>query len=194
MAKRGPYGPRRKSVLAGIAGIPASGGANGDLGGAGVAIDPDTFAYVVGEDGTINPAGDGSNASGTGEGPGSAPRSRPAGQTKKATSLSVSSLEQLLLRVHSVLAAVAQTPELGLEPTEARAFAESYVTMQQHYAHVMSAKTIDTLSFMGVVGTIYGTRIVALSKKRGKKGDAKKEPPKQADNVSQFPNMGIPGL
>lgn len=65
-----------------------------------------------------------------------------------------------------MLAIALQSPLWALEEAEAKQVADSYAAMARHYDTVVSAKTIDTIRFAGVVGMVYGTRLVAASRQR----------------------------
>jgi hypothetical protein len=179
--KRGPGRPRKSSILADLGLTTPNGIAGSDGSGA---IDPDSIPEEADGGNTASTDGTRSNTQ-------SAAGKTGTTGAKAKTSFSVGALENLLLQVHSALASVASTPELALSQEDARNIAVSYQAMQRHYASALTAKQIDTLTFVGVVGTIYGSRIITIAKKQKKAMPAK---PQQNSTVTPFPGGGIPGI
>ncbi|MDR3562362.1 MAG: hypothetical protein P4N59_13155 [Negativicutes bacterium] len=61
-----------------------------------------------------------------------------------------------------------------MDDDEAKVVAHAYLDMQRHYGSVLSGKTLDTMRFCMVIGTVYGARMVRINtRKAGEKKDAK---------------------
>jgi len=99
-------------------------------------------------------------------------------------------IESLLLSVHLMGATILSTPEIALDPSEAKAYADALRKVAEFYPMVVDPKKIAIANLCIVMGGIYGTRAVAIYKKsqQPKKGPAsvqpiretqKPEPPKQ---------------
>lgn len=120
-------------------------------------------------------------------------RGRPAGsartaRAKKAT-LDINGVEGILLSAHTLLAAIAKTPELILDKDEAKQLAEGIANVSRHYDLETTQKGMDWGNLIMVVGMIYGTRIFAI---RAKKASSKKPdvPQTMASNVVDIPGVG----
>jgi hypothetical protein len=81
-------------------------------------------------------------------------------------------LTQGLLLFHSSIAAMTQTPEMELEEEEAKAVAESGLTLAAMYDITPDPKLQAMLNFAIIMGMTYGTRIIAI---RARKSQEKEE-------------------
>jgi hypothetical protein len=73
---------------------------------------------------------------------------------------------------HTSIAAMTQTPELILEEGEAQGVAESALTLAAMYDFTPDPKLEAMVNFAIIMGTTYGTRIIAI---RARKAQEKKE-------------------
>lgn len=137
-------------------------------------VDPSAF------DGN-GPDGD---ASGTGSETGKRKRGRPRGSkgsaapTKAARNHDLSGIESILVSLHAMAAAAIKIPELNLSEAEARTLVSATQEVARQYNVAVSAKTAAWVNLGMAVGSIYGSRAVAIALK------AKKE---KKDNIVQFP-------
>ena len=75
-----------------------------------------------------------------------------------------------------MIAAATKTPELFIEPSEAKLVADAIAAVERHYSFGMSEKSADWANLMMALGTVYGTRLFAINarlseeKKSAKKG------------------------
>ncbi len=84
-----------------------------------------------------------------------------------AQTVRVDIFEQLLFSTHMMLSAALKTPEIALAPEEAKAMAEAYAGVAQYYPVLQqSEKAIAITNLIAVTGMIYGTRAVALWRKK----------------------------
>lgn len=75
--------------------------------------------------------------------------------------MDLSGLDGLLIGFHSLLAT--QVPELALDKAEAVSLRETAEKVARHYNIKTTQKTIDWAAFIGAVGWVYGTRIIAIN-------------------------------
>ena len=167
----------------------------GEPGGSSPAIGPGDGGFTVtGGDVEIDPASIGPGDAGVrADGEPRKRRGRQPGTKNKpkvSSGVSVGALEGLLFSTHQLLAAIAKTPELALDETEAKQLAEAATNVARHYNIEAGAKAIDWSNLMIAMGMIYGTRIAAVMNK--KKGEAK-GPPMQGNVVFPFGSSGVPG-
>lgn len=154
----------------GAAGKPASGIVNGAP-----IVDP---AGIAGTGATVADTGGsgGDSASSVGS-DGKRKRGRPPGSRNngtaapKAAKVDISGIEKLLFSTHMMFAGFAKTPELAIDPAEAKTLAEATANVARHYNVAISEKTQDWANFLMALGAIYGTRFVAIARR---KGDEKK--------------------
>jgi hypothetical protein len=127
-------------------------------------------------------SGDG-NDSGTGrdnnDSGGTRRRGRPRGSggtaTKTAKALDLSSLTGLLLGFHAI--AAIKVPEMAMTEPEALQLKNAMENVSRHYPIRTTQKAIDIAALVGVVGWVYGTRLVAIGKRRENEKKAKAAPP-----------------
>jgi len=81
-------------------------------------------------------------------------------------------LTQGLLLFHTSIAAMTNTPEMVLEEEEAKAVAESGLTLAAMYDVTPDPKLQAAINFAIIMGTTYGTRLVAI---RARKSQEKEE-------------------
>jgi hypothetical protein len=121
-------------------------------------------------------------------------RGRKPGTTNKAKTAQVdlSSVEALLLTVHTGLSVVLKAPEFELTEEEAHKIAEAGTRVSRHYNMTATAKSIDFANLMIVLGTAYGSRFMAMKMRRDMERDERKKAA-QSPNVRQiFPDGSIP--
>lgn len=133
--------------------------------------------YTLGADGviTIDPSaidgplaggdsggGGGSNGGDTGQ---PKRRGRKPGSTNRAKAdnkISVESLAGIIVSTHMMLAALTKTAELQMDADEAMILADATAKVSRHYNVAVAAKTLDWYNLVMVVGTVYGSRLVAI--------------------------------
>jgi len=146
------------------------------------AIDPANIFDPNGADGGSNggSGGDGGNGnSGSGAG-GDAPfgytasgriRKRPVGSGKRQTSRPKSSLSVapnvealtgVLFNVHLALAHVAKTPELMIDPKEAKMLADASAALMSEYGTEIDPRAFAWGNFIAATGAVYGPRVLAI--------------------------------
>lgn len=84
-----------------------------------------------------------------------------------------------------ILAGVFKAPGLILEENEARQLAQATADVSRHYNVQATQKTLDWINFVTAATLIYGTRIMAASKR--KKAAAETAAPASDGVVYQFP-------
>ena len=72
-----------------------------------------------------------------------------------------------------------------LDPKEAAQLAQAIANVQRHYESVISAKTLDWSRLVMTLGTIYGSRALAIGMRR--KAAAKKPPQQSPAGANVFP-------
>lgn len=157
-------------------------GNGGESGNAPESVSINPFLAGNGTVSVIDPDSLGSaGASEAGNGGNSEPRKRRGrppgsgkGAGKKANSQDISGIESILFSVHAMLAAITKTPELALDPSEANKLGAAIVGVQQHYDVLVDAKTMAWINLAMTAGAIYGTRIFAITARKGKEKEAKK--------------------
>ena len=157
-------------------------------------IDPASIASDDNGDGGENGGGDGDGDNGgpaggggsdTGAGanqPVKRGRGRPKGsgnrasgsssQSKAQFSADLAGIESLLLSLHTMAATVLKQPLLMLDESEAAALAKAGAGVARHYPMKASAQAVDWVNLIMCLGTVYGTRVVAMKMQQS-------EPPKQ---------------
>jgi hypothetical protein len=86
------------------------------------------------------------------------------------------------LSVHALLAGIAKTPELALDPGEGKLLAQGMIDVAKFYPVVVDPKTLAWINLSMIAGTVYGTRIFAIAAKQS----AKKNEGLPPDNVRNF--------
>jgi hypothetical protein len=81
-------------------------------------------------------------------------------------------LTQGLMLFHTSIAAMTATPEMVLEEDEAKAVSESALTLAAMYDITPDPKLQAMMNFAIIMGTTYGTRIIAI---RARKSQERKE-------------------
>lgn len=110
-------------------------------------------------------------------------RGRKAGSAK-TSNLDVSGLESLLYAVHMGLASVAKVPELRLEQEEAKTLAEASSNVLRHYDIGATQKAFDWAHLAIAIGTVYGSRIIAIQfRRKAEKEEA--ETPRPVRNLME---------
>lgn len=83
-------------------------------------------------------------------------------------------------------AAAFSTPELVLDPKEAETLAHAIAAVQAYYPVVIDPKTLAWGNLVMVVGTIYGTRALAIWARKSQPAPK----PHKADNVTHLKGGG----
>lgn len=65
-----------------------------------------------------------------------------------------------------MLAAIAKVPELELDQSEADALARAVANVARHYNLKASSKAVDWTGLIMCIGTVYGSRAVAIRASR----------------------------
>jgi hypothetical protein len=68
----------------------------------------------------------------------------------------------MLVGVHAMLAMQTKTPELAITEDEGKAFMRAAQNVARHYSVETTQKTLDWVAFLGVAGSMYGTRFAAV--------------------------------
>jgi len=108
------------------------------------------------------------NPSGSGGATPGKRRGRKPGSTNKTktTSLDLSSIENLLLTIHTGISVLLKAPEFELTDEEAHKIAEAGTRVSRHYNMSATAKSVDFANFAIVLGTAYGSRFMAMKMRR----------------------------
>lgn len=80
----------------------------------------------------------------------------------------------MLVGIHAMLSAVTKVPEFVLDKQEGELLASASVDLMAQYDVQASAKAVAWSNFLGVVGMVYGTRLIAA---RARKATAPKTQP-----------------
>lgn len=78
----------------------------------------------------------------------------------------ISSLGSVLYLIHSTLSEVTRTPELELSEDEAKNVAKAAEELASQYEIVASEKQKAWFQFLTVCGAVYGTRAIAIAKRK----------------------------
>lgn len=82
-------------------------------------------------------------------------------------SISVDGLEGILLSIHGMLASIAKTPELEIQPSEAEKLAKAISAVQDQYPITkIDAKAVVWINLFSAMGMIYGPRMVAIKMRK----------------------------
>lgn len=133
---------------------------------------------------TVDP--DTASISGGGGGGTGKRRGRPPGSTNRAQTsrkADIGGLEQILLSLHFMGAAICECPELQLEDKEAKALADAVVKVSAHYDHRISPKTVAWVNLAMIAGGIYGGRALAI------RARFKAEEERRAGSIQMRPNV-----
>jgi hypothetical protein len=96
-------------------------------------------------------------------------------------------LEDLLFSVHLMGAAILKVPELEIDAEEAKRLSDAIKNVAQYYPMVFDPKKLAIANLCVVLGTIYGTRAVAIYKSTPKKPSAPVTP------IREVPKRDPPG-
>lgn len=137
-----------------------------------------TGSVIDGEPVTINTDGSYDKWDGAGS-DGTEPRKRrgrkPGTKNKpKETSDNLAGIESILFSIHAMGAAITHTPELALSMEEAHLIADAAQKVAENYPLVVDPKTVAWINLAMVLGTVYGTRIIAIGARH--KEERKKRP------------------
>lgn len=77
-----------------------------------------------------------------------------------------------------ILAGVLKSPGLILTEAEAHQLAEATANVSRHYNVQATQKTLDWINFCTCVTLIYGTRVMAASKRKKEEAEANPKPGK----------------
>lgn len=100
-------------------------------------------------------------------------RGRPKGsgsgsstKTGSKDSLHIVGTAPILLSIHAMLAGMLKTPELELDPSEAKLLGDAAENVMKHYDVTASAKTIAWVNLAMICGQVYGPRIFAMQMRK----------------------------
>ena len=88
----------------------------------------------------------------------------------------MSGLTALFVGAHIQLAAATDTPELAITEDEGAEFLKRAQNVLRHYSVETTQKTLDWISFYGVIGMMYGTRGVAIYNRRRGEREPRQRP------------------
>jgi len=117
-------------------------------------------------------------------------RGRPPGSGNKnkapKSAIGADGIAALLVTLHSGLVIVSKCPELEITEDEAAKLAKASKTVADLYDMQASQKAIAWTNFIGIAGSIYITRIIAISIRLREQ----RKPPSKEGNVitPQWPN------
>lgn len=139
-----------------------------------------------------NASGGGSNNSSGGGGASTGKRrGRKPGSTNKAktASLDLSSVEALLLTIHTGISVILKAPEFELTEEEAHKIAEAGTRVSRHYNMTATAKSVDFANLAIVLGTAYGSRFMAMKMRHDMERDERRNKARAAaSNVIDLGN------
>ena len=116
----------------------------------------------------IDPAGEQTSAGTKASAGPRPPRSGPARNSNRQA-IDLSGFEGMALAIHMQLAALLKAPELVISPDETTQLRIASENVLRHFdVHGMSQRTIDMINFVGVAGTVYGTRLFAIKLRKEK--------------------------
>lgn len=144
--------------------------------------------------GSTDDAGSGGNSGGSGSGADLTPTGRQRRKYGKRTGSAAGSsseetvrvdiVTQLLFSSHMMLAAITKTPEFGIETSEAEQIAKAYATLAEFYPSLkQSEKTIAWVNMFSALGMVYGTRAVAIFKRKKMEAETETLPGQYPHNV-----------
>jgi hypothetical protein len=111
----------------------------------------------------------------------------------------ISGVEQLLFSIHAMGAAILKTPELAIQPAEAKALATAVAGVSRHYDVAIAAKTMDWINLFTALGMVYGPRLIVISGKARDKRPQRPAPQRAeqsqpAPETSATQGFDIPGV
>jgi hypothetical protein len=151
----------------------------------------------------IDPADDSGNGTGSGNDsddggpkrrgrkPGRKPGVKPRASTPSEKAVSVKGIEEILLAIHIGIAKIASAPEFELDRKEAEKLSIAMTAVAAHYNVVVDPKWIAWAGLMGVMGSIYAPRFVAI---KARKSMEKEETPPQQTKFNTPPNPLATGI
>jgi len=102
-------------------------------------------------------------------------------RTRKSKQETNAPLVPLINMVHTWASIMLKTPELMLDETETKALSEAYDEFSQHHdVPILSAKRMSEINLGVALLTVYGTRVVAINRRRKQQ---------RAANVVQMPHQ-----
>jgi len=158
----------------------------------------DASGFIVIDPAARNSGRSGGDDSGTGNDTGSKRgRGRPRGtaqtgasKASDTASLAGLDIKDILLNIHMMLSVWTGLPEMALEEAEAKRLETAIKKVSRHYPVNISQKHVDLSYLVYTIGTIYGTRAVAIYAAKRKSGST---PPVNPDNVVDF-NFNMPNV
>ena len=158
----------------------------------------DARGFIVIDPAARNSGRSGGEDSGTGNDTGGRRgRGRPRGNAQSGASkasdqasLAGLDIKDILLNIHMMLSVWTGLPELCLEDAEAKRLETAIKKVSRHYPVNISQKHVDLSYLIYTIGTIYGTRAVAIYAAKRKSGST---PPVNPDNVVDF-NFNMPNV
>jgi hypothetical protein len=91
-----------------------------------------------------------------------------------------------------MVAAGIDVDELKLEKDEARQLAEGIGNVASHYSVEVNPKVLAWVGLAGIIGAIYGPRIVAIRTRKALEKKAPKSEEARPSNVAVMPNFNPP--
>lgn len=125
-------------------------------------------------------------AGSTGKRRGRPPGSKTGSRTTKTTqkipvTLKLDKLADMLVKIHTGLAVVTKSPEMLIDKSEATDVVNSGTELLEFYDLNPDPKTVAWLNFLGTMGMVYGTRVMAIS---NRPKEAKKNVENKVVNIS----------
>lgn len=96
----------------------------------------------------------------------------------------------MFLGLHALLAQRTQTPELELTEEEAKGFMTAVQNVARHYSVQTTQKGLDIAAMFGIVGTMYGPRIMAIRFRKAREDAERNAGPVSLGAVHTFPGAG----
>lgn len=108
------------------------------------------------------------NTTTTGKRRGRPPGSKTGSRTTKTAqkipvTLKLDKLADMLVKIHTGLAVVTKSPEMLIDKSEATDVVNSGTELLEFYDLNPDPKTVAWLNFLGTMGMVYGTRVMAIS-------------------------------
>lgn len=124
-------------------------------------------------------------------------RNKPAASTtgpafQETQVLDVNGCKAILLSIHTMLLGFTGAPEWAMDDKEAQSVAEAGCNVARHYNVATTQKAIDWTNFAMTLGAVYGTRMVAASRRRKVAKQDINQP--QEAGVIHFPGAGQPAM
>jgi hypothetical protein len=155
----------RNFVAGGVTATDADGGDGGD---APISFDSSGRITIEPTETFTDPAAAVSDGGGVGGEPGQKrgrgrPRTKPAGQKETPRAIGAEGVAAILVTVHAALVAVTKLPELEISEEEASKLARASVAVAKLYDVRASEKALAWANLLGIAGSIYVTRVLAIS-------------------------------